>query len=91
MGSILVSRALALARRSPVEGPLAALRHDDVFALLAELPTRFPPPAWPWAAAILLSFLVGAALVSLAWAAAARVGAQPGKPRRAPAAGQDRG
>ena len=47
MGSILVSRALALARRSSIEGPLAALLHDDVFALLAEFPTRFPPPAWP--------------------------------------------
>ena len=74
IGSIMVSRALALLLGRPVDGPLQRLRHDDLVALLAEGSGRSHGGGWRWGAAVLASAAVGLLAASLTLLAARRCG-----------------
>lgn len=73
MGSILVTAAVEASSAVP-QARLAAMRHDDLFVLLAEFPTRFPVRRLAWVAAIAASATLGSLLAGGTLAVARRVG-----------------
>lgn len=69
MGSLVVSRVLESAFGATAA---AGLRHDDVLALVAEFPQRFPEDRVAWSVAVLVSGLTGYLLACLTlWASQA--------------------
>jgi hypothetical protein len=79
----LVSAALLALGAVPAGSAVGALRCDDLPALLADFPVRFPDHRLAWAIAVGGTFLLGGLLVTLTLAAARRV---PGGGEAAPAA-----
>jgi hypothetical protein len=70
VGGILVSDGLARVRTAPAS---AALRCDDLLALLADFPARFPAHRAAWAVVTGVTFLLAVLLVALTLAAARAV------------------
>ena len=69
MGSIVVSSGLALLIPGASPERLAALRHDDLAALLGEFGTRFPDHRAGWGAAVSASAILGFLFASATLAA----------------------
>jgi hypothetical protein len=89
MGSLVVGALLQVLGAPP--GGVQALRHDDLFALLAEFPVRFPDRRPAWSAAVVVSAAMGVLLCGLLleashrWAdflAARRTGRDGARPAR---------
>jgi hypothetical protein len=78
IGSILLSRLLGLLPGSPPEAVLLKLRHDDLLALAAEFPMRFPHQKPAWAAAIAAGLITGGLLATLTMSMSCRVAARLG-------------
>lgn len=69
MGSVLVSSVITWVAPSVPVAQAHALRHDDLFALFAEFPSRFPAHPTAWGAAVVVSLLVGLGLATATLAA----------------------
>jgi hypothetical protein len=70
MGSILTS---ALGDGHATGSPWAALRHDDLIAVIGEFPSRFPAPRLGWGMAVAAASAAGVILAGLTLGAGYRV------------------
>lgn len=70
MGSILMS---ALGDSHVAGSPWAALRHDDLLAVVGEFSSRFPAPRFWWGVAVAAASLVGLLLAGLTLGAGYRL------------------
>lgn len=69
MGSILVSSVITLMVPSMPMAQAHALRHDNLFALLGEIPSRFPHHQMAWTGMVIVSLFVGIILAGSTLAA----------------------